>query len=205
MNGSEVEAEFVSQNKMMVTLKKAGGKTVSVPISKLSDDDQQYLADLRIPQNQYYAMKVVMDTSHKKISFKISPPWDSHVHVIEKICESNVEAREQGKPPYAIISDWGIEQTGYHMDSRTDGNSHEYKSLPRIRVEYILYLSTQLEADFTIVFEDLVPFVEVYGYNPETRKSKKIQFFNANEVSECLVDMKKIKSRCYLVEYTPDQ
>jgi CubicO group peptidase (beta-lactamase class C family) len=46
-NGSRTEAEYVNQAGSKVLLKKKDGKTISVSIQKLSDQDQQYLKDLR--------------------------------------------------------------------------------------------------------------------------------------------------------------
>jgi len=48
-NGSRTEAELVKQIGSKVLLKKKDGKTVSVPIQKLSDQDQHYLKELRNP------------------------------------------------------------------------------------------------------------------------------------------------------------
>ena len=45
-NGSRTEAEFVKKIGSNVILKKRDGTTVSVPLQKLSDQDQQYLSDL---------------------------------------------------------------------------------------------------------------------------------------------------------------
>ena len=54
VNGKEVEAEFVSNEKGIVKLKLKSGKVFEVPANKLSKEDNEFISSLAKPEGVNY-------------------------------------------------------------------------------------------------------------------------------------------------------
>ena len=54
VNGKEVEAEFVSNEKGIVKLKLKSGKVFEVPANKLSKEDNEFISSLAKPEGDNY-------------------------------------------------------------------------------------------------------------------------------------------------------
>lgn len=206
-NGSTVEAEFVSITGSNVTLKKTSGKTISIPISKLSIEDQAYLkekAESSAPvaqKDEFYAMKIIFSSDEEAASFEIHPPWDSGLHIIEKRCQLLTDARKENLPPPVKLKNWGYERT--HISGM---ESHDIYNEKEISIEYIVYLPAGNTDDLKISSSNSCE-IRILGFNPETEKKKDIEKFRGkrNKDNEFSVGLIDIQSRCALVKYNPSK
>ena len=69
VNGKEVEAEFVSNEKGIVKLKLKSGKVFEVAVDKLSTDDNVFIECLLTPNS----------INEKDLEFRGGKPWDGGV------------------------------------------------------------------------------------------------------------------------------
>lgn len=212
-NGSTVEAELVAINGDNVELKKEDGSTITIPISKLSVQDQQYIQERTIENKsgkkyQYFALKLEFSTEAQIASIKILPPWDSKVVVKKSECpelyKKNAERKEKGQPPYipARFKDLSVERPE-NPGLETRGEYYE-----EIIMEYLIYVEASDNDEFKFTI-DKTPWgpvrLKISAYDPNTGKEKGISTFNntTDKEKEFTLKFSKIESSCKLFEYTP--
>jgi hypothetical protein len=211
-NGSAVKAEFLSQDGKVVKLMKADGKTISVPISKLSTADQQFLLELANSMDQsglenYYAVKFVVSSTARIVTIKFPEPWKNNVHIIELIKDDKFKkARSQNRPPPAIIEGWTTKR-----DLSREENSEfrdEGREYTDVETEYLVYLKNMNTENFKfLISKDSagVAKVKFKGFNPKNGKTKNITSCTLSGKLEEEIDVpfKDIISNSSQVEYTP--
>ena len=212
-NGSTVEAEFISSDEKNVVLKNTNGRTITVPIARLSAGDQQYIktksqaADRVAPvKNRFYALKIEFVSEAGKASLDILAPWKDEVVVVEKKCpiydEWQKKRRELGQPPRTdvTITDWGIEW-------KNNSSSYEDEIYAPLTLEYIIYIPSIIQDDFRFSLEKSTSGVvsaEIFSLDTNTGKTKRIRTFknSGDEGKEFKITFNTIRSKC--VEFTFD-
>ena len=201
-SGNTVEAELVSSVCDKAVLRKQDGKTVTVPISKLSEKDQSHIAgksNAAVDANDepdgknYYKLRFTFSSSSDHASINILPPWDSGLHVKER---KIIKTKDTDIGPkignFRIILP-GIEDS---MGSETE-------------VEYIVYVLANKNENLKLnITRGAIGDVKliVSGFDSNKGKFKKLRTFStswAGDDGELYQIPLKTLQRCGCVKFNP--